>query len=138
MSRATDRQETVLVVGSSVFVHGGFLPANLELGVDGVNAAVRSWLLGVAPQPEWVRGDDSPVWTRLYSDEPTVEACDTLSFVLDQLGVERMVVGHTVQRTGITAFCGGRVWCIDVGQAAYYEGRPEVLEIRGEVVRSLR
>jgi hypothetical protein len=49
-----------------------------------------------------------------------------------------MVVGHTVQGTGITAFCGARVWCIDVGQAAYYKGRPEVLEIRGDVVRSLR
>jgi hypothetical protein len=49
-----------------------------------------------------------------------------------------MVVGHTVQRTGITSFCGGRVWCIDVGIAAYYGGRPEVLEIRGGVVKGLR
>jgi hypothetical protein len=49
-----------------------------------------------------------------------------------------MVVGHTVQDAGITAYCGGRLWCIDVGLAAHYGGVPEVLEIRGDVVRSLR
>ena len=31
-----------------------------------------------------------------------------------------------------------RVWCIDVGIADYYGGRTEVLEIRGDVVRSRR
>jgi hypothetical protein len=49
-----------------------------------------------------------------------------------------MVVGHTVQGAGITSYCGGRVWCIDVGMAEHYGGIPEVLEIRGDVVRGLR
>jgi hypothetical protein len=49
-----------------------------------------------------------------------------------------MVVGHTVQRTGITSFCGGRVWGIDVGLAAHYGGRPAVLEINDNRVRGLR
>ena len=103
-----------------------------------MNEEIRAWLRGEVPQPDWIRGDRSPVWTRLYSDEPDAEACDTLATVLDRLGLDRMVVGHTVQRTGITSFCGGRVWCIDVGIADYYGGRPEVLEIRGDVVRGLR
>lgn len=137
-ARRLARQNTAVIVGKTVFVHGGILPANVDLGLERMNAEIRSWLLGESPQPEWIRGDDSPIWTRLYSDEPTPEACDTLSSVLDRLGVERMVVGHTVQRTGITAFCGGRVWGIDVGMAAHYGGRPEVLEIRGDVVRGLR
>jgi hypothetical protein len=94
--------------------------------------------LGEIPQPEWIRGDNSPVWNRVYSDEPGLGACDTLSTVLERLGMDRMVVGHTVQRAGITAYCGGRVWAIDVGMARHYGGRPEVLEIRGDVVRSLR
>ncbi len=103
-----------------------------------LNGAIQEWLRGEAPRPEWVRGDRSPVWTRLYSAEPTVAACDTLATMLQRLGAERMVVGHTVQRTGITVYCGGRVWCIDVGLAAHYGGCPEVLEIQGERVRSLR
>jgi hypothetical protein len=129
---------TSLILGSSLFVHGGILPEHVEMGLDSMNSERQQWLRGEIPPPEWIRGDRSPVWTRLYSNQPTQAACDTLSSVLADLGLQRMVVGHTVQRTGITAFCGGRVWAIDVGQAAYYQGRPEVLEIRGDAVRSLR
>ncbi len=138
MARRFAQRNTAVAVGNTIFVHGGILPANVDLGLDSLNARVRAWLLGEIPQPEWIRGDSSPVWTRLYSDEPSQDACDTLSIVLQRLGMERMVVGHTVQQTGITAFCGGRVWAIDVGMARHYGGRPEVLEIRENVVRSLR
>ena len=138
LAKRLANRSTVAKVGNTIFVHGGLLPEHVDLGMDNVNAAVRAWLLDEAPQPEWVRGDQSPVWSRLYSDQPTQAACDTLSSVLERVGADRMVVGHTAQPTGITSFCGGRVWCIDVGMAAYYKGRPEVLEIRGDAVRSLR
>jgi hypothetical protein len=132
------QQETVLILQSTLFAHGGVLPGLVDLGPDKANEAIQAWLRGDAPQPDWMVGDISPVWARDFSDHPDQAACDTLDTVLDRLGVQRMVVGHTVQTTGITAFCGGRVWCIDVGMASYYGGRPEVLEIRGNVVRSLR
>lgn len=132
------RQNVVQVVGETLFVHGGLLPANLELGLDSLNAQAHGWLRGERPEPEWIRGEDSPVWARVYSREPDPAACDALSAVLEALELERMVVGHTVQNSGITAFCGGRVWAIDVGMAEAYGGRPEVLEIQGASVRSLR
>ena len=138
MARRLARQNTAVAVGNNLFVHGGILPANVDLGLDTLNARVRAWLLGEIPQPDWIRGDSSPVWNRVYSNEPALGACDTLATVLERMGMTRMVVGHTVQRTGITAFCGGRVWAIDVGMARHYGGRPEVLEIRGDLVRSLR
>jgi hypothetical protein len=137
-ARLLAERNSIVIVGSSLFVHGGILPEHVERGLDSMNEEIRTWLRNEAPQPVWIRGDRSPVWTRLYSREPTAEACDTLSSVLERVGVERMVVGHTVQRTGVTSFCGGRVWGIDVGLAAHYGGRLEVLEIRGDAVRSLR
>jgi hypothetical protein len=48
-----------------------------------------------------------------------------------------MVVGHTVQEGGITSACDGRVWRIDVGLAAHYGGRTQVLVIEGETVTPL-
>lgn len=138
MARRLAQRNTAVAVGNTLFAHGGILLANVDLGLDTLNARVRAWLLGEGPQPEWIRGDDSPVWNRVYSSEPGQGACDTLSTVLERLGMARMVVGHTVQQSGITAFCGGRVWAIDVGIARHYGGRPEVLEIRGDVVRSIR
>ena len=137
-ARLLARRNTIVIVGSSLFVHGGILPEHLDRGLDHMNDEIRAWLRAETPQPDWIRGDRSPVWTRLYSDEPTVAACDTLSSVLERVGVERMVVGHTIQRTGVTSFCGGRVWVIDVGMAAHYGGRPAVFEIRDNRVRGLR
>ncbi len=129
---------TFLIVGSTLFTHGGVLPEHVDWGLDWMNEKVRSWLRGEAEQPEWIRGDLSPVWNRLYSDAPGQEACATLAEVLDGLDVDRLVVGHTIQDAGITSYCGGRVWCIDVGMAVHYGGPTEVLDIRGDAVRGLR
>jgi hypothetical protein len=138
LARKIAEQTVSLVLGGTIFTHAGILPEHLDLGLDQMESDIRAWLLAELPQPEWIRGDRSPVWNRVYSDEPTLETCDTLELVLERMGLERMVVGHTVQDAGVTSFCGGRLWCIDVGMAAHYGGRPEVLEIRGDVVRSLR
>jgi hypothetical protein len=137
-ARRLAENNTFLIVGTTVFTHGGVLPEHVDWGLEWMNAEIRSWLRGEVPQPDWIRGEFSPVWNRLYSDAPDREACDVLAAVLDRLDAERLVVGHTVQDAGITAYCGGRVWCIDVGMAEHYGGRPEVLEIRGDVVRGLR
>jgi hypothetical protein len=127
-----------VILDGTLFTHAGILPVHTEMGLDSMEAKVRGWLMGDAPQPHWIRGDSSPVWNRAYSGEPTVTSCDSLTMVLDRLGLDRMVVGHTVQEAGITAYCGGRLWCIDVGMSAHYGGRPEVLEIVGNQVKSLR
>lgn len=137
-ARLLAENHTFLIAGSTLFTHGGVLPEHLDFGLDWMNEQVRSWLRGEIPQPEWIRGPLSPVWNRLYSDAPDQAACDTADGILNGLGAERIVVGHTVQDAGITSYCGGRIWAIDVGMAAHYGGRPEVLEIRGDAVRGLR
>ena len=138
LAQVFSEQPIQVILGKTLFTHAGILPEHVDMGLDRMEADVRAWLLGEAPQPEWIRGDLSPVWNRTYSGEPSVESCNVLDTVLRRLELDRMVVGHTVQDAGITAYCGGRLWCIDVGLAARYGGAPEVLEIRGDVVRSLR
>ncbi|MEM9489699.1 MAG: metallophosphoesterase [Myxococcota bacterium] len=129
---------TIVMVGDTVFVHGGVLPEHAKYGIERINREARCWLQGGGQFPEIFqrRAVTSPVWSREYSAE--APACDTLEKTLAMLGAARMVVGHTVQRSGINAACDRRVWRIDVGMAAHYGGSVQVLEIRGSTVRVLR
>jgi hypothetical protein len=128
----------VATVGDTLFAHGGVLPSHVSYGLTRLNQEVGAWMRGERPAlPAVMLGDDAPVWTRLFGD-PNLDdsACATLTQVLDTLRVKRLVVGHTVQKSGITSACGERVFRIDVGLARYYGKRPaQILEIQGATVK---
>ena len=130
-------RNVVVVVGDTVFVHGGVLPEAAAMGLDHINSAARTWMAGDGPAPAFLTDPNGPVWSRHYSDATDSADCDLLTEALSTLNASRMVVGHTVQFEGITQACDKRVWRIDVGMAAAYGGRPEVLEIVGNQVRAL-
>jgi hypothetical protein len=128
-------QNTAVIIGDNLFVHGGILPQHVDMGLEEMNGAIRAWLRDEAPRPDWIRGDESPVWSRHFSDGVDAEEREMLTDVLGRLGVRRMIVGHSVQEGGITAFSDARVGCIDVGMAQHYGSNPaRVLEIRGDTV----
>lgn len=128
----------ILIVGDTVFAHGGVLPKWAELGPDTINAQAREFLLGERREPPAAVVDpEGPVWTRVYSANPDADACRTLDEALDILGAKRMVVGHTVHEEGVFSACEGKIWAIDVGLAKYYGGPTQVLEIRGDQVTVL-
>jgi hypothetical protein len=127
---------TVLVEGT-LFVHGGVLPAHVAYGLDRLDRETAAFLRGEAGLPDVLRTGDAPVWTRLYSDAPDEAACATLAEALKAAGARRMVVAHTVQKSGINAACGGTVWRVDVGLSAHYGGPVQVLELVGDEARVL-
>ena len=132
-ARRLAQRPLLMKVGDSVFVHGGILSKHLTYGLDRMDAEVSAWMRGeLLSPPDILMVADGPIWTRLYSLAP--EDCEQLRTVLARLGAVRMVVGHTVQASGINAGCGGLVWRIDTGMSAFYGGPTEVLEIRGEVL----
>jgi hypothetical protein len=131
-------RDVILQVDRTVFVHGGVLPAHVVYGIDRINDEARSWLRGEAAFPEILVGSDSPQWTRLYSQAPDSVACETLTLVLDALDADRIVMGHTIQPTGISSACGGNAWLVDVGMARHYGGSAQVLRIDGDSVRVLK
>ena len=123
-------RNVITIVGDSVFVHGGVLPHIVDYGVERLNQETRQWIRGeLHCPPELLLGRDGPVWSRHYSKEPDEEDCLLLKTTLEQLGAQRMVVGHTVQEEGISSACGGRVWRIDVGMAEHYGGEAAVLDL---------
>lgn len=139
-AKMMSRHRVIAIVGDSVFAHGGVLYKHVTYGIDRLNAEVRRWLLGDAAEPRVILTPEAPVWSRLYSEgTPDSSACAELALVLDALKAKRMVVGHTVQNTGISSACNDRVWRIDVGMSAHYGGTHlEALEIQDGKVRVLR
>lgn len=125
-------------VGRSLFIHGGILPKHLKSLAES-DQATHDWLLGQSKKPpENVMGEDGLVWTRSYSDKPKESDCKQLAEVLERLEADRLVMGHTVQKDGITSACDGKAWRIDVGMSRFYKGPIQALEIRGATVTPLK
>ncbi len=137
-ARRLAKRSVVAIVGDSVFVHGGLLPKHVAYGLDRINAEVSAWMRGQGRLPALMQRQDAPDWLREYSEgTPGADACATLRQVLHELHARRMVVGHTVQKDGISSACNGQVWRTDVGLSDFYGGPTQVLEIDGDKVKVL-
>lgn len=112
-------------VGDTIFVHGGITERWAKLGIDGLNARVHDTLREPEPsraQAE-VLGAEGPLWYRGYVTDTEDMACPRLERALAHLRAERMVVGHTTQRTGtVLSRCDGRLHVIDIGIGTAYGG----------------
>jgi len=137
-----------LVVGSSVFVHGGLHPNHLDYGLKRMNAEASEWIRGQSKDedagvPWFLQGRNAIVWSRMYSQQSEERCdCEMLKEALQKLpGTRRMVVGHTVQYPmGINSVCNDSVFRVDVGASSgVVDAEPEVLEIvEDRIVRRLR
>ncbi len=137
-ARELGKRNVAVVVGDSVFVHGGITPAWAGQ-IKSINEQARAWLTGErSDPPAAVLDPNGPVWSRHYSNDPDAGDCELLDEALATIGVARMVVGHTVHTEGVRSACDDKVWMIDVGMAAHYGGPIEALEIRGDQVAVLR
>ncbi len=137
-ARMLATRNIVMIVGDSVFVHGGVLPQFAD-GIVQLNQQTRAWLSGESKQqPAALMDPEGPLWSRHYSDRTSPAGCRLLSEALLRLGAQRMVVGHTPQARGITSACQDKVWRVDVGMSAHYGGTVQVLEIEGDRVRVIK
>ena len=130
-------RNTIVIVGDTLFVHGGVHIEHVEYGLAKINQQIRDWLTGKSAKPEIVSGSESPVWCRHYSRNVVPESRAMLEEVLTKLNIKRMVIAHTVQEKGIQSHFDGQVWCVDVGLSAHYGGSTQVLEIQGGITKIL-
>jgi hypothetical protein len=130
-ARRLAAHNTVMVIGDTVFAHGGLIAAHVDFGLERINRAVRDYLLGTQRQlPAVLEGEESPYWHRAFAMGDDPAACAALGQMLSRAGATRLVIGHTVQQRGINAGCDGRVWRIDVGLSRHYNGPVQALELR--------
>jgi hypothetical protein len=130
----------VLIVGDTVFAHGGVEPKHVRYGLDRINRELGAWMRAEAPLPTALADEHTPFWTRTYGEAPASDkTCSRLDEVLASLKATRLVVGHTPQKAGITFDCNQKLARIDVGLSAYYGNNPtEALEITAKGTRVLR
>lgn len=133
-TRFLSKNLTVLIVGESVFVHGGILPEHVDYGLERINQEVRDWITGLNETVSWnlVRSRNSLLWLRKFSNEMAEDCdCSLLEHALSTIpGARRMIMGHTIQTGGINGACDNRAIRIDVGMSkGCINGLPEVLEI---------
>ena len=135
------RNQSVVIVGNTLFVHGGLSAKYTAYSVEDINNATADALnrqtvdreasihdpLG----PQWYRGllRDSCAKTESGIDGASLTLEEELDTVLRHFGVERIVIGHTPSIEGIQANHNGRVIQIDTGMSAHYGGTNSFLEV---------
>ncbi len=127
-----------IIIGDTLFIHAGLTKHFLEYGLERMNKESQQLLTGKFKDiPQFIRDSDGPVWTRRFSLNPSQEDCAELKQVLTQLNCTRMVVGHTIQRDGITSNCDDMCWMVDSGMSSLPDAI-EVLEITPSGLKVLK
>jgi len=125
------RQNAVIRIGETLFLHGGLSPKYGDFSLTDLNERIRRELREADPTTAIVTTDgEGPLWYRgLAQGDPALSP--HLDAVLRRHGARRMVIGHTVTEGLVMPHFGGRVLAIDVGLARVYGGPPAALILEG-------
>ncbi|OFZ48763.1 MAG: hypothetical protein A2381_05430 [Bdellovibrionales bacterium RIFOXYB1_FULL_37_110] len=118
-----------LIVNKTLFVHAEVTPKYSKMkrsGLHAINEEVSAWAADSEYQTqlykdiraELLSDQEGPVKSRFFSKDFSEEKCSVLAEVLNDLGVDRMVVGHTIQPLGITSDCNGKIFRVDTGYSS--------------------
>jgi hypothetical protein len=145
----------LVMLGGTLFVHGGISSVYAALSIDEINRRVSAALAAGETGPASIINEPmGPLWyrgliVREAGDEggarplgppivtqpaprPTIDK--EIDMVLKAYGVKRIVVAHTPILSGITITHGGKLIRIDTGDSEYYGGAPSYLEIKVDQV----
>jgi hypothetical protein len=129
------QHDTVVKIGTTLFLHGGISPKYATLAADQINARIKTALASDSPLAEPLLIDEEgPLWYRGLALAPEADLRAHVDALLAFHGVSRIVVGHTVAPGVVLPRFGGKVILNDVGLSAVYGGPRSSLEITGDVV----
>jgi hypothetical protein len=122
------RENAVIKIGDTLFLHGGISPKYADFSRRDLNEKIRAELAEPDPMTALVcRDPDGPLWFRgLAQGDPWL--APHLEAVLAKHQCRRMVIGHTVTEGNLVfPRYAGRVVQIDVGLSKVYGGPPAAL-----------
>jgi hypothetical protein len=123
-------------INGIAFLHVGLTPEVAALGCEAINATARREITSdIAktrenPLVSLAAGDSGPFWYRGMAREDETTWLPSLERVLQGIGAQAVVIGHTVTGDGrIKPRFGGRVVMIDVGMNPLYGRNLAALEV---------
>jgi hypothetical protein len=122
----------IIKINDALFMHGGLSPAYAKRPLRELNETIRRELRGEAA-PNVIDDSDGPLWYRGLTHGGEADLEPQVKVIAATHGVERVVLGHTVTRSGVTVLAGGRVILIDVGMTHAFGGPAECLVIENGV-----
>jgi hypothetical protein len=122
------QRDVVALVDGNLFLHGGLSEIFSDISIEDINNRVHQALITKPSDP--ILGEQGPLWYRGYLLKEENEACGELDRVLKKYKAQRMIVGHTTQRSGEVAVrCEGKLIGIDTGISKHYGSSTSILEI---------
>ena len=117
-------------INDILFVHGGISPAYASTPLRQINDRIREELRDFAKlEGGMTMDDEGPLWYRGLMEGEEDPLRRHVETVLSNLGVTRIVVGHTTTGGALTPRFGGKVIGIDVGLSGVYGGPPACLVV---------
>jgi len=122
-------QPSALILGDSLFVHGGLNRRHGLTDLEELNRSIRKEISAMAKgrQESVHLVKDGPQWNREFTLSRSDFSRPEIQSVLDYHGCRRMVVGHTPTgsiaplRTGeILPLYEEKLWCVDTGIGEAY------------------
>ncbi len=128
--------DVIATVNGVAFLHGGLTPEVAALGCERVNRQVRSELstdlakTKANPREALATQENGPLNYRGLAQGDEGALLPSVEKVLQSMGVEAVVIGHTPTGDGkIHSRFGGRVLVVDVGMLADLGGHLAALEV---------
>ena len=125
---------SVLKIGKFLFVHGGFNEKHLTKSIPEINNIMKRYLNGEKNLYnkdfiDYYMAYNGILWNRELSlGSPD---CEKLEKILNHFNVNGLIVGHTVQDSGINSKCNNKIWRVDTGMSQAFGTKQniQVLEI---------
>ena len=111
-----------------IFCHGGLSMSMLEKNsIQEMNIQTKKWLLNQIEQPEFLKDEDSPIWSRKFALD--MGSQDELNQILKKTKSTKIFVGHTVVDK-IKSKYDNKFWLSDVGISSTFPGDSiQIIEI---------
>ncbi len=120
---------TIIRINNALFTHAGISGEYSNFSIPEINETVREEINRNWSEPSGILSSMGPVWFRGLANDRGSAIERVLEETLETNNADYIVIGHTVNISGIISRFSGRVVLIDTGMSRNYGGMAQYLEL---------